>query len=34
MNDWLSARHLLAVRLDNSGDVVMLEQASGMGGSK
>jgi|GEM_PF-7001395 len=27
MNDWLSARHLLAVRLDNSGDVVMLEPA-------
>jgi len=27
MSDWLSARHLLAVRLDNSGDVVMLGPA-------
>lgn len=27
MNDWLSTRHLLAVRLDNSGDVVMLGSA-------
>ncbi len=27
MNDWLSARHLLAVRLDNSGDIVMLGPA-------
>lgn len=27
MNDWLSTRHLLAVRLDNSGDVVMLGPA-------
>lgn len=27
MNDWSSARHLLAVRLDNSGDVVMLGPA-------
>lgn len=27
MNDWLFTRHLLAVRLDNSGDVVMLGPA-------
>ena len=27
MSEWLSARHLLAVRLDNSGDIVMLGPA-------
>lgn len=27
MNDWLAARHILAVRLDNSGDVIMLGPA-------
>jgi ADP-heptose:LPS heptosyltransferase len=27
MNDWLSARHILAVRLDNIGDVIMLGPA-------
>ena len=27
MNDWLAVRHLLAVRLDNSGDVIMLGSA-------
>lgn len=27
MNDWLAASHLLAVRLDNSGDIVMLGPA-------
>ena len=27
MTEWLSARHLLAVRLDNSGDIVMLGPA-------
>ena len=27
MNDWLAARHLLAVRLDNIGDIIMLGPA-------
>ena len=27
MNEWLAARNILAVRLDNIGDVIMLEPA-------
>lgn len=35
MNRWLAARHLLTVRLNNSGKPAIASvQASGMGGSK